>query len=351
MKKKRIAFLLGSMGRGGAERVISILSKEYAACGWDTDIALLLSNTVDYILDDTTRILDFSGSTSGRLMRAPMWLKSIRSYVKKEKPDVVVAFTARINVMTLLACMGLKTKTVISERNDPRHDGRGFVTKLLTKLLYPSADAIVFQTNRAKVYFNEKIQKKSEIIPNPIMVNAEAIKETEKKIVSVGRLASQKNQLMLIEAFYEVAKKHPDYTLYIYGEGNLRQKLTERIEELNLSGKVFLPGNILNLHEKIADAQVFALPSDYEGLSNALLEAMTMGLPCVSTSCAGADEYIENEKNGLLVPVGDTKAMEKALLYMIENPQKRVMMGCEAKKASQSFSSENILKVWHSVID
>lgn len=351
MKKKKIAFLLGSMGRGGAERVISILSKEYAACGWDTDIALLLSNTVDYVLDDTTRILDFSGSTTSRILRAPMWINRIRSYVKNEKPDVIVAFTARINVMTLLACLGLKTKIVISERNDPRHDGRGSITNMLTKLLYPSADAIVFQTNRAKVYFNEKIQKKSRIIPNPIMVSADALEDTKKKVVSVGRLASQKNQTMLIEAFSEVVKKHPDYTLYIYGEGNLRQTLTDRIEALNLSDKVFLPGNILNLHEKIADAEIFALPSDYEGLSNALLEAMTMGLPCVSTNCAGADEYIENEKNGLLVPVGDTKAMEQALLYMIENPQKRVLMGNEAKKASLNFSSENILKVWHSVID
>jgi len=262
-----------------------------------------------------------------------------------------VAFTARINVMTLLACLGLKTKIVISERNDPRHDGRGFITNLLTKILYPLADGIVFQTNRAKVYFSDKIQKKSRIIPNPIEVTAKASDNTEKKIVSVGRLASQKNQMMLIDAFYNVLKKYPDYTLYIYGEGNLRQKLTERIEELGLSHKVFLPGNILNLHEKIADAQVFALSSDYEGLSNALLEAMTMGLPCVSTNCAGADEYIENEKNGLLVPVGDTVAMEKALLYMIENPQNRVMMGNEAKKSSQNFSSENILKVWHSIID
>lgn len=351
MKNKRIAFFLGSMGRGGAERVISILSKEYAKCGWETDIGLLLSDNVDYVLDKTTRIMDFTGNTANRILRVPMWINNIRTYAKKEKPDVIVSFTARINILVMIACMGLKIKTIISERNDPMHDGRGIITRFFTKVLYPKADGIIFQTKRVKKQFSEKIQEKGVVIPNPISISCDGIDEKEKKIVSVGRLSKQKNHKMLINAFSNVLKKYPEYMLYIYGEGNLRQELTEQIKELGISKNVILPGNILNVHKEIVNAECFVLSSDYEGLSNALLEAMMMGLPCIATECAGADEYIINEKNGLLVPIGNADSMEKALLYMIENKQKRILMGHAAKQASENFTSEKVLEIWHSIID
>ena len=351
MKKKKVAFFLGSMGRGGAERVISILSKEYAKCGWENDIALLLFNKVEYELDKSTRVLDFTGKGSNRLLRIPMWIKSIRKYVKVERPDTVVTFAARINILVMLACIGLNVKIIASERNDPMYDGRGVVTRIMTNILYPKVETIVFQTQRVKNQFNCKIKNNSTVIPNPISVSVEAAEKTQKKIVSVGRLAKQKNHKMLIEAFAGVVKKYPEYKLYIYGEGNLRQELTEQIKELGISKNVILPGNILNVHKEIVNAECFVLSSDYEGLSNALLEAMMMGLPCIATECAGADEYIINEKNGLLVPIGNADSMEKALLYMIENKQKRILMGHAAKQASENFTSEKVLKSWHSIID
>ncbi len=348
--EKKVAFFLGSMGRGGAERVISILANEYAKQGWNADIAILLSNIVDYELDEKIRILDFTGKTANRILRLPMWLKSIRNYVKTEKPDVIVSFVARINVLVLLACIGLKTKIVISERNDPTYDGRGAVTRLLTKLLYPKADKIIFQTQRVKAMFDKKVQDNGVVIPNPISVALEASEAGEKKIVSVGRLTKQKNQKMLIEAFAAAVKKHPEYSLTIYGEGDLRPELENKAKELGVSDKVFLPGNILRVHEEIANAEFFVLPSDYEGLSNALLEAMMMGLPCISTDCAGSDEYIESGKNGLLVPVGDGQAMKEAILYMIEHEEERKAFGKEAKRVSEIVSMENVMKKWHDVI-
>lgn len=351
MKKKRIAFFLGSMGRGGAEKVISVLSREYAEKGWDTDIGLLLSDNVDYMLDETTRIMNFTGNTTSRILRVPMWLKSIRAYAKKEKPDVIVSFTARINILVMIACMGLKVKTIISERNDPMYDGRGIVTRFFTKILYPKADRIIFQTKRVKEQFSKTIQEKGVIISNPISISCEGLEKKEKKVVSVGRLAKQKNHKMLINAFVRVLKKYPEYKLCIYGEGDMRKELTELIKGLGVSENVVLPGNILNVHKEIANAECFVLSSDYEGLSNALLEAMMMGLPCIATECAGADEYIIHKENGLLIPTGDMESMEKAILYMIENEQKRILMGQAAKQASEKFTQDKVLKIWHSVID
>lgn len=348
---KKVAFILGSMSRGGAERVISILSNQYVEQDWNTDIALLLSYQVDYELDDRIRVLNFAGNTTNRILRAPMWLWNIRKYVKTEKPDTIVSFVARINVLVLLACLGLKTKIVVSERNDPCFDGRGAVTRILTKMLYPKAEKVIFQTRRVKDQFNEKVQRNGVVIPNPISVSVSTKKEREKKIVSVGRLTQQKNQKMLIEAFAAAVTKYPEYALYIYGEGDLRQELENKAKELGVSDKVFLPGNLLHVHEEIANAEFFVLPSDYEGLSNALLEAMVMGLPCISTDCAGSDEYIQNGKNGLLIPVGDTKAMVNAILYMMEHAEEREMFGTEGKRVSDIVSMENVMKKWHEVID
>lgn len=351
MSNKRIAFFLGSMGRGGAERVISILSNEYALSGLDTDICLLLENKVDYRLDASTRIHDFTGREQSRLKRIPYWLSSIRSYVKEEQPDMIVSFVARINLLVMLACFGLGKKIVISERNDPKHDGRGWATRLMTRLFYPHASAVVFQTRRVQSYFSPSIQAKSVVVPNPISVTCTADDRDENKIVTVGRLALQKNQKMLIEAFADIGKSFPEKQLYIYGEGELKDSLKAHACSLGVGERVHFMGNVQNVHEQIADAAFFVLPSDYEGLSNALLEAMMMGLPCISTDCAGSDEYIEDGISGLLIPVGDREALKKAMLRFITDEELRSQCGKRAQEASGRFCAETVLKKWHEVID
>lgn len=351
MKQKRIAFMLGSMKRGGAERVISILSKEYASKGWDTDIGLLLFPEVEYNLSEHTKVYDFTGTGTSRMKRVPLWIKSIRRYVKEQKPDVILSFAARINILVLIACIGLKVKIVVSERNDPRYDGRGKLAQMLVSILYPLASKVVFQTKQVQNLFSQKIKKNSVVIPNPISASAERSDAPQKKIVSMGRLTKQKNQKMLLAAFSKAVKKHPEYELTIYGEGELREVLTEQAKILQISEKVHLPGNVLNVHEEIKDAEIFVLSSDFEGLSNALLEAMKMGFPCISTTCAGADEYITSYENGILVPVGDEKAMQDALLYMMEHEEETKKMGERAKETSNLFCAENVLFKWHEVLD
>ena len=346
--QKKITFVLGSMGQGGAEKVISVLSKDYAEKGWETDIVVLLNNRIAYDLHPNTRLIDFSGEGQSRIRRLPYWLRSIRKYLKTNKPDIVLSFAARINVIVLLAGQGCFSRLFVSERNDPRYDGRSKIVDWATKILYPKTDGVIFQTERAKTYFGSL--KNGCIIPNPISVAAYATAEKQKKIVSVGSLKPQKNHRLLIDAFANIAGDFTEYQLVIYGEGSLRKELEKQIADLNLQERVLLPGGKRNVHECISNAELFVLSSDYEGLSNALLEALMMGLPCVSTNVAGADEYIDGS-NGLVTPVGNQKALSDAMRKMLVDDAFRRQCGVNAAEKAIDFDFQSVLKKWHALMD
>ncbi|NPV51421.1 MAG: glycosyltransferase family 4 protein [Candidatus Methanofastidiosum sp.] len=348
---KRIVFLIGSMGRGGAERVISILANSYAERGWKVDILMLLNSRCDYELNHNVNVIPICNENKSRIRQLPNWISSIRKYVIENKPDRIVSFIARINIITILSCIGLKQRIIVSERNDPTADGRSIFVRLATHLLYPFVDCVVFQTKWAQSCFSKRIQNKSVIIPNPIHVTGLASNTKEKKIVAVGRLVEQKNHAMLIRAFKKVHDNYPEYKLYIYGEGKLRDALVKQIKELGLTNAVFLPGNVSNIHEKIADAEMFVLSSNYEGLSNALLEAMMMGLPCISTDCAGSNEVIQNGENGILVRVGSEEELIEAIKLLISDYNIRSKISEGAVKSSTNFNADIIVKKWQEIIE
>lgn len=348
---RKIVFFLGSLRRGGAERVVSLLANNYARKGWKVEIVLLLFNEIGYDLDSSATVVDFTGTSESRLRRLPYWLKSVRRYIKQGKHEVIVSFVARINIIVLLAAFGLRRKIIISERNDPKHDGRKWPTKLLVKILYPHAKAVIFQTDNVMSAFGKRIQKIGVKILNPVYVPVHADNLPEKKIVNVGRLSLQKNQKLLIEAFGDIVDKYPEYTLWIYGCGELEDELKKIASMLGISKKVYFPGNVSNIHEQISDAEIFVLSSDYEGLSNALLEALMMGIPCISTRCAGADEVIEHGINGLLVNVGDKEGLEEAIFSLIENEALKKFISRNAKEKSVCFSLDVVMKQWERVIE
>ena len=347
---KKLLIVLGSMGRGGAERVISLISNFFCEKGWEVYIVLLLYGKVEYVLNKGVTVIDLSGETQSRIRRLPGWIKGIRKNVREIKPNSILSFAARINLIVLIACFGLRQNVVVSERNDPFMDGRTKMIDVLTRLLYPCAKAVVFQTKRAARYFKNAKFKNTLIIPNPISVQCRAKSPVGCKIVTVGRLTKQKNQAMLIKAFSEINRRHKESILEIYGDGELKDELLHQINDLNLGDRVFLKGNVPNVHEMIADALFFVLSSDYEGLSNALLEAMMMGLPCVSTDCAGSDEYIIDRKSGLIVPVNDRYSLEKAMIEMIDNSELREICRRGAIQASIRVEAQTILNKWYKIL-
>lgn len=347
---KKIVFFTGSMGRGGAERVISLLSADYVNRGWQVSIAMVLHDVVNYQLDERVNVVKLA-SDKGIKKGFSETLKNIKKYLKAEKPDVIVVFMAQICLLVGLANKGLKIPMICSERIDPSQVKRNFVYKFLLNRTYKKCSKVVFQTERAKNYFNKKIQKNSCIIGNPINVACERIPNESHVVVSAGRMTTQKNQKMLIEAFSEVNKKYPEYKLIIYGEGELRKDLENKIDELNIKSNVSLPGNVPDIHEQIKNAEIFVLSSDFEGLSNALMEAMLMGFPVISTDCAGSDEIIQNKSNGLIIPVGDKQALIGSLTELIENKELKETLSVNAKKSMEKYKVDNIIETWRNVID
>lgn len=348
---KRITFVIGSMGYGGAERVISILANSYSDLGWQVDILLLLHDQCDYMLRDNIRLVNICNENKSRIIYLPIWIFQMRKYMKDTQPDKIVSFIGRINVITLIAGLGLGNDIIISERSNPNRDGRSLPVKIATYIIYTMAKTIIFQTRAARNCFPSYIRAKSVIVPNPVHVQTLALNQKNKKIVTAGRLTAEKNHRILINAFSKIKAEHPDYCLYIYGEGVLRTELEKQMKELSLETSVFLPGNVDDLHTKIADAEIFALSSNYEGQSNALIEAMMMGLPCISTRYDGVTELIEDGKNGMLINPGDDEQLYRVLNILIKDKEKAQYMGLQGQISVEHMRLQNCLPVWKNVIE
>jgi len=212
------------------------------------------------------------------------------------------------------------------------------------------ADHVVFQSKRVQGMFSKAVRAKSTIILNPVDVKEERTESTAHRIVTVGRLNEQKNHKLLLSAFSRFSAEKPEYVLDIYGQGPMKDETEDCIRSLGLTGKAFLRGFSSDVHKDIRDAEMFVLSSDYEGLSNALLEAMMMGMPCISTDCAGSDEVLKDGENGLLVPVKDEEALYKAMLSMADDPALRERLGQAAKETSRSFHIDEVMKQWEQLL-
>ena len=339
------------MARDGAERVISYIANYYAEKGYKVDIIVLLLTKCGYDLHPNVRIVSFVRDKKYRFQNIFYWIKNIRKYIIETNPVRIISFSMYVNIFTLIACIGLKKDILISERNDPSSDGRRLLDRMLTKVLYPYASKIVFQTKRAQKCFSMKIQNRSKIIGNPISVYCEASDLKDDKIVTVGRLELQKNHLLLLRAFAILLKKYPNLKLEIYGTGSLLNKLNLECKNLGICQNVFFMGNRSNIHSFLKDAKAFILSSDFEGLSNALLEAMMMGLPCVSTNCAGSDEVIINGVNGLITPIGQAKEMADAIDRILTDGDFAKRIGKNAKESMSSFKSDIVIEQWVKYIE
>lgn len=346
----KISFFIGGMFGGGAERVISILANYYAEKGWDVEIIMLLYSKVEYVLHPSIKIVSMAAGEGSYFKKLPVWLKKIRNYLKTEKPDRVVSFIGRINMVVLTASIGLSIPVIVSERNDPRQDGRGRLLIAYCNLIYRKAAAIVFQTRYEQSCFSRKI-KQMHIIPNPVSVSAEAKPCERMEIVTAGRLIEQKNQRMLIEAFAKVRERHPEAVLKIYGDGHLKEELQKCIDGLGIHDVAELCGNVSDLHERITGAAAFVLTSEFEGLSNALIEAMMLGIPCITTDYPGAEELIKDKKSGLLIPRGNVRELVKALDRLLMDTTLANRLRDICLKEAEKYKKEIVLSQWEKVIE
>lgn len=348
---KKITFFIGSMGRGGAERVISILANHYAQQGWHVEIVMLLKNSVEYELSREIVLVDLSGSITSYVQNAVSWLTQIRYYLKKNRPDRVVSFVARINALVLTAALGLNLRIVVSERNDPRNDGRSAAMQQYCNLIYRTAERIVFQTEYERKCFCKAVQRKGMVIPNPVNVQAKKAQGSGNlRIVTAGRLAPQKNHRMLVDSCALLKEGTRDFSCDIFGEGPCRKELSDYIHQRGMDGCVHLRGSVHDLHRQMASADIFVMTSDYEGLSNALIEAMMMGFACITTAYPGAEELIVHGENGLVVPCRNAQALAEAIAVLAEHPELAARYSENARQTAELFRAEHVLQKWEQAV-
>lgn len=345
----KLLFYINYIHHGGAERVISNLATQFSENGHEVLLVTSFKDVWEYSYGDKVkRIVLFSEKIDGFAKRNIFLVKKLRSIIKYEKPDVVTAFMGEANFRAIAATAFTKTKCIISVRNDPDREYSSLPLKIMSKTLFGLADGIVFQTPDAQCKFPERISAKSTIIMNQVDSRFFGIKNKNgNDIVTTGRLCRQKNHEMLIKAFASVCNEF-DGNLIIYGDGDLKNHLQELISDLAMEKRIFLPGSTNDVVGVLADAKVFVLSSDYEGLPNSLMEAMAAGLPCISTDCpcGGPKLLFGNDNAGILTEVGNVDEMADAIRTLMRNDSLRNNLAAEAKKRSALFMPDVVYKNW-----
>lgn len=346
----KLLVTIATLGSGGAERVLSILSTTLADNFDDVQYVMWDGGDVFYEIDKRVKIVSLP-ELSGCKGRTKQ-VKAYRRLVKDEKPDLILSFLTPYNMLVLLSTIGMKQKIVVAERTDPKRLLAGGKPMLILRdFLYRRACGILTQTEYAKSCYGGILAPKTKVIYNPVMMTEEQVGEAlrtnkSKTIVSVGRLEPVKDQFSMIDAFGIFHNTHPDYKLAIYGEGPMREELLNKINTLGLQDDVKLPGRNNQVWEKMVEADCFLLTSKAEGMSNAMIEAMCLGLPVISTKVAGATDFIEDGINGYLVDVGDYITMSAHMSEIADNPKLQKDLGKSAKKAYDVLKADIICKQW-----
>lgn len=320
---KKIVFAITSLGGGGAERVVSVWAGQLAERGYEVAVFTYAKSTNEYYLNPKVKRLILVDDIKDYL--AMSYLKryrQIRKTIRLFSPDVVISFLPVMQIWMAAATFGLKVKRVETVRISPWNGSTGKVVTLLWKLCFKRSDTTILQCEDQKHFFGKKVQKKCVVVPNPLNETCENrgkenYSERAEKFIAAGRLCAQKNFHMLIKAFSKAHEKNPLITLDIYGKGTdeYTNSLNSLIDEVNASDYIQLCGRTNDMHSELLSRDAFIMSSDYEGMPNALAEAMATGLVCISTDCkTGPRDLIKNGENGFLVPVDDVDSMAKKII-------------------------------------
>ncbi len=351
---RKIVFVVEMLFGGGAERVTAALANELCK---DKEnqvhiITYLRDESKEYFLDSSVIKHEIGNITGGvKVQRIYKRIARIRSIIKEIDPYCVISLGSPIIVNPLtVAMMGLGYPLILSERNDPKSFPVSKFQRFSRMLCYSYCKGLVFQTHEAKEFFPKFIQKKGVVICNPITSKLPDPYQGERNtsIVNFCRLTYQKNLDLLIDAFSDISEEFSQYSLSIYGDGEERDRLQDKINQMGLSDRIILHGYKSNIYEEINKASMFVSSSDYEGISNSMLEAIALGIPSVCTDCpaGGAREVIEHGVNGLLVPVRNREKMSEAMKSILSDAKLAESFSNEGLKLREKISVSEIAKKW-----
>ncbi len=360
----KLLFFIASLQCGGAERVSVTLCNHWAERGWDVTLATFDDGSVPpffplvpgvrhVTLGIAGRSTGAVGSMIGNLPR----LLRLRRFVARERPDRVLSFIDETNVLVLLATRGTGIPAVVSVRTDPAQHAIPRPWRMLRRLTYPWARAVVLQTETAAAHFPASWASRIAVVPNPVPKAARvdpapgSQDASRHRIVGMGRLGKEKGFDLLIRAFAGIARDHPGWDVTILGEGEERGALAAEIERSGVAGRVSLAGRTADTESVLRRSDLFVLPSRYEGFPNALCEAMACGIPVVAFDCrSGPATIVRDGVDGVLVPAEDVGALSSAMARLIADPQLRQRMGAAAAEVSDRFSVERIASLWERIL-
>lgn len=400
MKKKELIFVMKVMNGGGAERVISLLTSACVNRGFDVALLITHQKKSDAVLrdiDSRVNVISLPDEVStiafsvllkkilllmsrllgkvGKVVSEKLFYKSLvlkyfaynfddirwmKKYFRKHSDAAVIAFLYDSIFYSLLS-VSRKNKLVISERGDPCQSLASKTTMAFLKNEFQNADAFVFQSPDVAKWYEENTKVRGTVIFNPIKdgLPEPYIGERQKKIVNFCRISAQKNLILLLNAFEIFHKIYPEYELYIYGDpvGNdssdYLDNVNKHLSTLDCKEKVFILPSIKDIHNEIIDYAMFVSSSDFEGMSNSMIEAMAIGLPCVCTDCpaGGARAVIKDGENGLLVPVNDADALSNAMIRGVAENGLGEKLSFNASQIKSSQSLEKIIDKWMEIIN
>lgn len=355
--RKHIAFIAGYLRAGGAERVLSVLANHFVNINFKVSVIYLDDKKDFYMLDEKIKKHQIeydreSGNFISGLLNTRRRVKALRQMIKNVDPDIVIGFITDINVLSVLACRRLDVPVIISERTNPYQYRIPVKWKIASRLFYRLADKLVLQTARVSRFYSFVPSSKIAVIPNPVS-NIYFEDNTKRKniILAVGRLEYPKGFDLLIEAFAKTRAKD-SWKLLIVGEGSERENLIRNISQNNLDSSVELVGLQKDIGSFYSRASLFVLSSRYEGYPNALSEAMSSGLACISFNCNfGPAEMIEHNVNGILVEHLNTDQLARAIDDLADNRPKREKIGENAEEINRQNHIDAVSEQWVGIME
>ncbi|PKM55157.1 MAG: hypothetical protein CVV00_05150 [Firmicutes bacterium HGW-Firmicutes-5] len=352
---QRILFIIHDINYGGAAKMLSYLANSLSDVGYDVHVYTYMGESLNYKLNKSIKYHYRNPIKRDRLRRFLEPFIPVRKVIKTINPNIVISFLTNANLYTIFGTSFTNIPVILCERGDPFMENN-FENKI-KKFFYNFSEGFVFQTEGARDFYNKAIKSKSAIIPNPVTVKVTEIipyEDRSNDIVFVARFdIKQKRQDLMVDAFEKITKENKNLKLVFYGEGEDKELIEKKVYDLNIGKRVVFAGKVKNIGEYIKFAKYCVLTSDFEGIPNAIIEALSLGVPVVATDCSpgGAKLLVKNGINGFLVPRGNAESISRSILYLEQNPDEAKKFAKEAVKIHSEFSPDKILNDWINYIE
>ena len=357
MKSKKLLIITGSLGSGGLEKMTAMIANHFSQVGWNVAVLTLLQNSDNNFRTLSEKVLVSNFKAPWDVLHHKIktiipWIKFIKENLKLHSPDTILCMTFKIGALTGLSSRKYKKKIVIREISDPKSKSRSQFFNKVLEFLCRKSKRFIFQTNWERSCFGKKTRLKSVVIPNPCEVKSKAPTLFDNRIICTSRLSYvQKRYDIVLKVFEIIANKYSNIELVIYGSGPDEQDIKDRAAKLPCFNRIHFEGAQKNIPEKILGARCFLMTSDYEGLSNSLLEACLCGVPCVSSDWPGVESIISNGNSGLIYHRQDIQEAASCIEKIINDENLCSKLSNNGIKQRSEFEPQKIFSMYEDALE